>query len=106
MALGYIILTSCYYANLYNGRDLKFMSTSLFGSDGSTYDQSAVLTDNKLDPSKLANVGLPRYTTTYAVSQLAYNLSMGAAITHVLLWSWPDLKKGKCMESLSEWARH
>lgn len=94
MALGYIVLTSCYYANIYNGRDLVFMSTSLFGSDGSTYNQTAVLTDNKLDPSKLAEIGLPRYTTSYSVSQLVYNLSMGAAVTHVILWSWSDLKRG------------
>ncbi|THH21358.1 hypothetical protein EW146_g177 [Bondarzewia mesenterica] len=94
MALGYIILTSCYYANIFNGRDLVFMSTSLFDSDGGTYNQTALLTsDHKFDPSKLAQVGLPRYTTTYTISQLAYNLSLGAAIVHVILWYWADLRR-------------
>ncbi|ETW80571.1 oligopeptide transporter [Heterobasidion irregulare TC 32-1] len=94
MALGYIILTACYYANTFNGRNLVFMSTSLFGDDGGTYNQSAVLTsDHRLDPSKLAEIGLPRYTTSYTISQLVYNLSLGAAIVHVVLWYWSDLKR-------------
>ena len=75
MALGYIVLTTVYYSNTFNGRDIKWMSTNLFGSDGQAYNQSAILTpDNKLDPSKLADVGLPRYTATYAVSQVCLTL--------------------------------
>ncbi|KAA1476039.1 OPT oligopeptide transporter [Dentipellis sp. KUC8613] len=94
MALGYIVLTTCYYSNVFQGRDLVFMSTSLFGSDGKSYNQTAVLTsDSKLDPSKLAEVGLPRFTTTYAISQLAYNLSLGAAAVHVFLWHWKELRE-------------
>ncbi|KAI0051926.1 OPT superfamily oligopeptide transporter [Auriscalpium vulgare] len=93
MGLGYIVLTACYYGNIFDGRDLVFMSTSLFGSDGDVYNQSAVLTpENKLDPTKLAEFGLPRYTTTYAISQLAYNLSLGAAFVHISLWHWKELK--------------
>lgn len=95
MALGYIVLTTAYYSGAFNGRDLVFMSTSLFGSDGNKYNQTAILTpDNNLDPSKLAAAGLPRFTTTYAISQMCYNFSMGAAIVHVLLWHWSDLKAG------------
>lgn len=60
MALGYIILTASYYANRFNGRDLKWMSTSLFDKDGNVYDQTAILTDDfQLDPEKLAQVGPP-----------------------------------------------
>lgn len=95
MALGYIVLTACYYNNVFNGRDLLWMSTSLFSSNGSTYDQDAVITsDYRLNETALAIVGLPRYTTTYAVSQLCYNLSIGAAVTTMLLWHWPELTKG------------
>lgn len=36
MALGYIVLTSAYYTNQFNGRDLLWMSNSLFGSDGTS----------------------------------------------------------------------
>ncbi|KAF7794042.1 hypothetical protein EIP86_005170 [Pleurotus ostreatoroseus] len=95
MAIGYLVLTLAYYKNSFNARDLVFMSTSLFGSDGSTYNQSAILTpENRLDPTKLEEVGLPRFTATYAVSQITYNLSLGAALVHVLLWNWKDLKAG------------
>ncbi|KZT33595.1 OPT superfamily oligopeptide transporter [Sistotremastrum suecicum HHB10207 ss-3] len=94
MALGYIILTSAYYGNVFNGRNLPFMSTDLFASDGSAYNQSLILTpQNTLDPAKLAVYGAPRYTTTYAISQLAYNLSLGAAIVHVLIWNWRELRE-------------
>ncbi|TCD68164.1 hypothetical protein EIP91_011442 [Steccherinum ochraceum] len=94
LAIGYLVLTLAYYKNSFDGRDLVFMSTSLFGRDGDTYDQSAILTpDNKLDPTKLAQVGLPRYTATYVVSEMCYNFSLGAAIVHVLLWNWKDLKR-------------
>jgi hypothetical protein len=49
MAIGYVVLTGCYYANVFNGRDLNFMSTSLFGLDGERYNQTAVIgTDYKL----------------------------------------------------------
>ncbi|EKM51095.1 uncharacterized protein PHACADRAFT_263059 [Phanerochaete carnosa HHB-10118-sp] len=93
MAIGYLVLTLAYYKNSFNARDLVFMSTSLFGADGNTYNQSAILTpENSLDKAKLAEVGLPRYTATYAVSQMCYNFSLGAALVHVLLWHWDDLK--------------
>ncbi|OSX63333.1 hypothetical protein POSPLADRAFT_1045686 [Postia placenta MAD-698-R-SB12] len=95
MAIGYLVLTLTYYHNVFNGRDLVWMSSALFGTDGGTYNQSAILTpSNQLDPEKLAEVGLPRFTTTYAISQMCYNVSLGAAIVHVLLWYWGDLKKG------------
>ena len=94
MALGYIILTTCYYNNVFNGRDLLWMSQSLFNDQGGSYNQSAILTpQNTLDPSKLDSVGLPRYTTTYAISQMCYNFSLGAAIVHVLLWNWRELSR-------------
>jgi hypothetical protein len=60
MAVGYLVLTTAYYANVFNGRNLVFMSTSLFGTDGNVYNQTAILTPEfTLDPSKLAQVGVP-----------------------------------------------
>ena len=94
LALGYLVLTLSYYNNVFDGRDLLWMSQSLFGSDGKRYNQTAILTpENTLDRSKLGDVGLPRYTTTYAISQMCYNFSLGAAIVHVLLWNWKELKR-------------
>ncbi|KAJ7796192.1 OPT superfamily oligopeptide transporter [Mycena olivaceomarginata] len=93
MWLGYIVLTICYYSNVFNGRDLPFMSTSLFSETGDTYNQSEVITvDYKLNATALETVGLPRYSTTYAISQLCYNLSLGAAVTYLFLWHWPELR--------------
>ncbi|KAI9058031.1 OPT oligopeptide transporter [Trametes sanguinea] len=94
MAIGYLTLTLAYYNNAFNGRNLLWMSTSLFNSEGGSYNQTAILTpQHTVDQSKLSSVGLPRYTTTYVISQMCYNFSLGAAIVHVLLWHWPDLKR-------------
>ncbi|KAH9924206.1 OPT oligopeptide transporter [Fomitopsis serialis] len=94
MAIGYLVLTLCYYKNVFGGRELEWMSTSLFFENGTTYDQSLILNpDNSLNRTALAEVGLPYYTTTYAISQMCYNFSFGACIVHVLLWYWSDLKK-------------
>ncbi|KAJ7352622.1 OPT oligopeptide transporter [Mycena albidolilacea] len=79
---GYIVLTTCYYSSVFNGRDLPFMSTSLLSETGDTHNQSEVIT----------TVGLPRYSTKYAISQLCYNLSLGAAVTYLFLWHWPELR--------------
>ncbi|KAF9477961.1 OPT oligopeptide transporter [Pholiota conissans] len=93
MGLGYIVLTAAYYGNVFNGRDLPFMSTALFGNDGSSYNQSAVIDSNyRVNQDALDTIGLPRFTTTYAISQLCYNLSLGAAFTYIALWHWPELK--------------
>ncbi|KAH8822770.1 OPT oligopeptide transporter protein-domain-containing protein [Flagelloscypha sp. PMI_526] len=94
MLLGYVVLISTYYANVFDGRDLKFMSTSLFSRlNTKVYNQTAVITsDYKLNHDALETIGLPRYTTTYSVSQLCYNLSLGSAITYVLVWHWKELK--------------
>ncbi|RPD65255.1 OPT oligopeptide transporter [Lentinus tigrinus ALCF2SS1-7] len=94
MVLGYIVLTACYYTNVFNGRDILWMSTALFNDEGGSYNQTAILTpQNTLNSSALTTVGLPRYTTTYAISQMCYNFSLGAAIVHVLLWHWPELRR-------------
>ncbi|KAH7106538.1 OPT superfamily oligopeptide transporter [Auriculariales sp. MPI-PUGE-AT-0066] len=93
MALGYIVLTSVYYGGIFNGRDLPFMSTSLFGSDGERYNQSLIITaDARLNATALEEAGLPRYSSTFVVSQLCYNLSMGSSIVYIFLWHWKELK--------------
>ncbi|KAJ7067083.1 OPT superfamily oligopeptide transporter [Mycena amicta] len=72
MWLGYMVLTGSYYTN---------------------YNQTLIITpDYKLNATALAEVGLPRYTTTYAISQLCYNLSLGSAVTYLFIWHWAELK--------------
>ncbi|KZT10438.1 OPT oligopeptide transporter [Laetiporus sulphureus 93-53] len=98
MAIGYVVLMVCYYKNVFNGRNTDWMSTSLFFPNGTSYNQSLILNaDNSLNVTKLDEVGLPQFTTTYALSQMCYNFSFGAAFVHVILWHWKDLKKA-CRE--------
>ncbi|TRM65022.1 OPT oligopeptide transporter protein-domain-containing protein [Schizophyllum amplum] len=94
MALSYLVLTLCYYNNVFNGRDLPWMSTSLFGDDGKRYDQAAIITaDYHLNKTALDATGLPRYTTTYALSQLSYNIAVGASVTTIFVWHFAELKQ-------------
>ncbi|KAJ7855008.1 OPT oligopeptide transporter protein-domain-containing protein [Mycena olivaceomarginata] len=94
MWLGYIVLTTCYYSNVFNGRDLPFMSTSLFSETGDTYNQSEVITvdyklntGNRSQDSRTASV-----LDNIRHKSLCYNLSLGAAVTYLFLWHWPELR--------------
>ncbi len=82
-----------YYSNVFNRHDILWMSTSLFVKDRETYDQEAIIDSNyHLNTTAVVVVGLPHYTTTYAISQLCYNLSLGSIVTYMLLWHWGELK--------------
>ncbi|KIJ69505.1 hypothetical protein HYDPIDRAFT_24340 [Hydnomerulius pinastri MD-312] len=94
MCLCYILMLSCYYGDVLQGRSrgLPFMSTSLFFGNGTSYDQTAILnSNNQLDPVKYAEVGPPFMTTTYAVSLLVSYGGTGAAFSHIFLWHWREL---------------
>jgi hypothetical protein len=57
------------------------------------YDQLLILNSNyEVDPSLLAEHGLPFYAATWVVQLLATNMAMAATFTHLLLWNRSDLK--------------
>lgn len=71
------------------------MSTSLFTGNGSSYDQSLILTaDGSLNQTAYAEYGQPYYTTTYSLASITHNLSTGASLTFVGLWYWKEIWAG------------
>ena len=65
----------------------------LFYENGTVYNQSLILNSNyEVDPTLLAEQGLPYYAGTWVVLLLVTNMSMAATFTHLLLWNRDDLR--------------
>ncbi|THH01076.1 hypothetical protein EW026_g1569 [Hermanssonia centrifuga] len=85
----YVALMGIYYSNLWNSLAFPMLSTSLFSSNGSLYDQLAVFGNTfQLNQTALNEIGLPALTGSNAWSSLTQNLAIGGLIAHcVLFWS-------------------
>ncbi|ORY26993.1 OPT oligopeptide transporter protein-domain-containing protein [Naematelia encephala] len=97
MLVCYILMTGAYYSDVGQGKSngLPFMSTSLFTSNGSSYDQTMILdSNNRLNQTAYEEYGRPFYTSTYQMSLTTHNLSCGAAVTHMILWHYKDIIAG------------
>ncbi|WWD01467.1 OPT family small oligopeptide transporter [Kwoniella sp. B9012] len=93
----YALMMGGYYSNVGEGRTngLPFMSTSIFTSNGTSYQQSKILdSNNALNMTAYQEYGRPYYTSTYQLSLATHNLSCGAAVMHVLLWHYKDILAG------------
>ena len=61
------------------------------------YNQTLILNSNyEVDPTLLAEQGLPYYAGTWVVYLLTTNVSLGATFTHLLLWNRDDLRLAWC----------
>ncbi|EPS95634.1 OPT oligopeptide transporter [Fomitopsis schrenkii] len=89
--LAYIMMSTLYYGNVWGSLAFPFMSQVLFNANGTTYDQSAILTNGKFDATKYAELGPAFLSGTFVWGLIASNLSVGALFTHVGLWHWRDL---------------
>lgn len=57
------------------------------------YNQTLILDSNfEVDPTLLAEQGLPWYSSTWIVYLLTTNLGLAATFTHLLLWNKDDLR--------------
>ncbi|KAF7374751.1 OPT oligopeptide transporter [Mycena sanguinolenta] len=95
--IGYIlcivVFSAVYYNNIWNAKNFPFLSQELFYANGTVYDQLLILNDKlEVDPTLLAEQGLPYYASTWVVQLLATNLGMAATFTHLLLWNRDDLR--------------
>jgi hypothetical protein len=98
--------TGAFYGNLYEAQNFPFMSQLLFnGSSNGTnyvlYDQTRILNDDfTIDESKLATETLPYLTVTYIMYLITSNAGITAALVHMYLWNYDDLKSGWSFMSL------
>jgi hypothetical protein len=69
------------------------LSQLLFYENGTVYNQSLILNaDYGVDPTLLAEQGLPYYASSWVVYLLSMNLGLAATFTHLLLWNRDDLR--------------
>ncbi|KAF8557285.1 OPT superfamily oligopeptide transporter [Imleria badia] len=88
-----IVFVSVYYNNVWKSQNFPFLSQLLFYENGTVYDQLLILNSNyEVDPTLLAEQGLPYYAGTWVVYLLATNLGLAATFTHLLLWNRDDLR--------------
>lgn len=92
-ALCYIILSVIYYSNAWNSLAFPMLSTSIFSSNGSIYDQSAVFGSTaQLNQTVLNEVGLPYMTGSNVWTNITANLSIGGLLAHCLCFWGPYLR--------------
>ncbi|KAG2353184.1 OPT oligopeptide transporter [Suillus spraguei] len=94
--LGYIlcmvVFVAVYYNNIWKAQNFPFLSQLLYYENGTQYNQTLILnSDYEVDPTLLAEQGLPYYSSTWIVYLLTSNLGLAATFTHLLLWNWDDL---------------
>ncbi|KAJ6507971.1 OPT oligopeptide transporter protein-domain-containing protein [Mycena vitilis] len=88
-----VVFVAVYYSNIWNAKSFPFLSQELFYANGSVYDQLLILNNNfEVDPTMLAEQGLPFYAATWVVALLGTNLGTAATFTHLLLWNRDDLR--------------
>ncbi|KAI9570474.1 OPT oligopeptide transporter [Boletus coccyginus] len=88
-----VVFVAVYYNNIWKSQNFPFLSQLLFYENGTVYNQLLILNSNyEVDPTLLAEQGLPYYTGTWVVYLLATNLALAATFTHLLLWNRDDLR--------------
>ncbi|KAI0926086.1 hypothetical protein AcW1_008352 [Taiwanofungus camphoratus] len=97
----YILMSAVYYGNLWKAKQFPFMSQAIFAEDGSQYNQTALLTDGKFDPAKYAELGPAYFSATNALYLITSSLSLGAIVTHIILYHRKDLQP--FIASLNPW---
>ncbi|KAK3682188.1 OPT superfamily oligopeptide transporter [Podospora appendiculata] len=92
--VGCVILTvAAYYFNLWNAWDYPFLAQALFTSNGTVYNQTEILDkNNEVDTGALSAYGLPMFATSNTLSLLTMNMGTTAAVMHIFLWNWNDVK--------------
>jgi OPT family small oligopeptide transporter len=104
--LGYllcmVVFVAVYYNNIWKAQNFPFLSQLLFYENGTQYNQSLILNANyEVDPTLLAEQGVPYYSSTWIVYLLSSNLGLAATFTHLLLWNWDDMRSAWSWMNLS-----
>ncbi|KAF8124327.1 OPT oligopeptide transporter protein-domain-containing protein [Boletus edulis] len=88
------VFVAVFYNNIWKSQNFPFLSQLLFYENGTVYNQSLILTSNyEVDPTLLAEQGLPYHAGTWVVYLLSTNLGLAATFTHLLLWNRDDLRE-------------
>lgn len=107
--IGIALFMGIFYHNVWDAQKFPFMSTTLFSENSTVkkyvqYNQTGILNSKyQVDADLLAIQGLPRLTASHAMGMTLQNLAIMAAITHMVIWHWSDIKSaGKVFEPLKD----
>ncbi|KAG2157265.1 OPT oligopeptide transporter protein-domain-containing protein [Suillus clintonianus] len=109
--IGYIlcmvVFVAVFYNNIWESQNFPFLAQLLFYQNGTVYDQTLILNSNyEVDPTLVAEQGLPFYAGTWVIALLSTNLGLAATFTHLLLWNKDDLRAAWTwmnMDTLRSW---
>ncbi|KAG1803721.1 OPT oligopeptide transporter protein-domain-containing protein [Suillus plorans] len=88
-----IVFIAIFYNNIWESQNFPFLAQLLFYENGTVYDQTLIMNSNyEVDPTLVAEQGLPFYAGTWIVNLLSMNLGLAATFTHLLLWNKDDLR--------------
>ncbi|KAH8752997.1 peptide transporter MTD1, partial [Diaporthe sp. PMI_573] len=91
-AIWYIAMPALFYSNTWGAKTFPFMSTSLFASNGTRWQTTAILDDQgTIDSDKLDAIGLPYLTSSTVWGYFTSSLAIGALITHVIIFYGKDM---------------
>jgi OPT family small oligopeptide transporter len=95
-----VIFMGIYYGNVWESMNFPFLSQLLYHeSSNSTnfvqYNLSIILNpDNTINKTLVAEHGIPYLSGSYVSSLITTNVGVTAAIVHLLLWNYGDIKEG------------
>lgn len=70
------------------------MAQTLFTADGDNYNQTLILNENNVvDDALVEAYGLPWFATSNALSTMTMNIGVTAAVVHIMLWNWQDIRQ-------------
>lgn len=105
--LGVAFFIGLYYGNVWRALDFPFLAQQLFDSTSNStnyvvYNQTAILNaQSEIDPAAVAQQGLPWLTATYVGYLITTNMGLSAAVVHMLLYNYDDVKSGWSFLSLA-----
>lgn len=87
-----------YYTNTWSARRFPFLSPQLFSEKSTSkkyvqYNQTRILNSKyEVEERLLQKQGLPWMATSHAFGMTAVNIAITAAISHMCIWHWNDIK--------------
>ncbi|KAG2041638.1 OPT oligopeptide transporter protein-domain-containing protein [Suillus americanus] len=102
-----VVFIAVFYNNIWESQNFPFLAQLLFYENGTVYNQTLVMNSNyEVDPTLVAEQGLPFYAGTWIINLLSTNLGLAATFTHLLLWNRDDLRPAWIwmdMDTLKNW---
>ncbi|KAL1386863.1 OPT oligopeptide transporter protein-domain-containing protein [Phyllosticta capitalensis] len=89
-----------YYMNAWRAKDVPFMSQLLFDPSSNftnyvEYNLTTILnSDNTINDTAVVDAGIPYMTASYISYLITTNMGITAALVHMVLWNYDDIKYG------------